>query len=169
MRHLQAIVLLIVVLLGLAGFGDNHSARAAEADARERLMQADRDFDRDTAQTGAQGWVSYFAEDGMMFGNDGSVTQGTEAIREAMEPAFANPDFSLRWEPVDADVSGADDLGYTHGTYTLTRKNAEGQRVSLYGRYVTIWKKQADGSWKVVLDIGTAPKPAAPPVPPAVN
>jgi uncharacterized protein (TIGR02246 family) len=136
---------------------------AEPGDALEALMQADRDFDRATAETGTEGWGSYFAEDGMMFGNDGRITQGTEAIREAMAPAFANPEFSLRWEPVGADVSRADDLGYTHGKYTLTTTDPEGQRVTLYGKYVTIWKKQADGTWKVVVDIGTAPKPAPQP------
>lgn len=167
MRRLVPIVLLIVFFLGVVGFNDNLSAGDARTDARERLMQADRDFDRATAEAGADGWVSYFAEDGLMFGNDGRITAGTRAIREAMEPVFANPDFSVRWEPVDADVSRADDLGYTHGKYTLTTTNAEGEPVTLYGKYVTIWKKQPDGAWRVVADIGTAPRPA--PEPPAAN
>jgi uncharacterized protein (TIGR02246 family) len=167
MRRREPIVLLIVFLLGLVGFEDSLSAGDAETDVRERLMQADRDFDRATAEAGTEGWVSYFAEDGLMFGNDGRITMGAEAIREAMEPAFANPDFSLRWEPVDADVSSADDLGYTHGKYTLTTTNPEGEQVTLYGKYVTIWKKQPDGAWRVVVDIGTAPRPA--PEPPEAN
>lgn len=123
------------------------------------LMKADMDFDRATAEKGIEGWVSYFAEDGTQVTPDGNI-KGHAAIREYMGPAFARPGFSLRWKPTFADISGSGDLGYTTGTYESRGKNAQGQEVVRTGRYVTIWKKQAGGNWKVAVDIGN---PDAPP------
>lgn len=163
MRRLSPIAaLMIVLLLGLVASHYSRSA-AAEADAREQLMRADREFDLATAAHGAEGWVSNFAEDGKMFLRNGQIVGDHGSIRELMAPAFAEPGYSLRWQPLAADVSSAGDLGYTYGDYAETTNDKEGQPVTLYGRYVTIWKKQADGSWKVAADIGTPPTASLPP------
>jgi ketosteroid isomerase-like protein len=67
-----------------------------------------------------------------------------------MAQVFADPKFVLRWEPLGAEVSG--NLGYTYGLY----RSSNG-----YGKYVSVWKKQRDGSWKIVVDAGnTSPAPA---------
>lgn len=63
-----------------------------------------------------------------------------------------------------AFASEAGDLGYTLGTWRSTRYTAEGRGQVITGKYVTIWRKQADGSWKVVFDGGnpdTSPRPGA--------
>ena len=72
------------------------------------------------------------------------------------------PDFSLTWAPVKADMAASGDMGYTYGNYELKSKDKDGQLVTHYGKYASIWKKQKDGSWKVVLDMGNsgpAPNP----------
>jgi len=53
-------------------------------------------------------------------------------------------------------VAASGDLGYAVGTWQLTGKSRKGEPVSLTGKYMTVWKKQADGSWKVVADMGNA-------------
>ena len=64
----------------------------------------------------------------------------------------------LQWKPVFADVSAAGDFGYTTGPWVF---RASEQAEAHYGHYVTVWKKQPDGSWKVVIDAGVPhPKPA---------
>jgi len=64
---------------------------------------------------------------------------------------FATPaGFSMRWSPVKADVGGSGDLGYTAGTYRIMRNDAEGRAVAENGKYVTVWKKDSGGNWKVV-------------------
>jgi ketosteroid isomerase-like protein len=57
--------------------------------------------------------------------------------------------FTLTWEPSYAEVSASGDLGFTYGIYTLNTKDT-----LIRGTYVSIWKKQADGNWKFVLDTG---------------
>jgi ketosteroid isomerase-like protein len=119
----------------------------------EELMEADRAFDQETARTGVEGWVAAFAENGVMLRPGGEV-RGHEAIREIMTPAFADPGFSLRWEPRFADVGSGGDLGYTVGRYLRQTVSAEGDTVRAEGQYTTIWKRGEDGAWRVVLDLG---------------
>ena len=57
--------------------------------------------------------------------------------------------FSLTWKPQSAELAASGDLGYTYVLYTYHDKDT-----SFGGTYVSIWKKQADGSWKFVLDTG---------------
>ncbi len=125
----------------------------------EALMQADRDFDLATAKQGVEGWVSFFAKDGSMVRS--RLVTGHDAIREVMTPFFADPATSLRWTPVYATVAASGDLGYTHGTYVLKGTDAENNPVVLYGRYVSIWKKE-NGRWRVAIDLGTPGQPTPP-------
>ena len=57
--------------------------------------------------------------------------------------------FTLTWKPDAAEVASSGDLGFTYGIYTLKQKDTVMQ-----GTYVSVWKKQADGSWKYILDTG---------------
>ena len=57
--------------------------------------------------------------------------------------------FSLTWKPENAELASSGELGYTYGIYTFHDKDTTFQ-----GTYVSIWKKQRDGSWKYVLDTG---------------
>lgn len=133
------------------------AAASGARDQRKVLMETDRDFDLATANNGAEGWTSYFAEDGIMMPAGGEIVAGKKAIRELMESRLATPGYSLRWEPIDADVSG--DLGYTYGVAKFSRTGKDGKPEVSYGKYVTIWKKQRDRSWKVAVDIGNSSPP----------
>jgi ketosteroid isomerase-like protein len=60
----------------------------------------------------------------------------------------------MTWRPTEGDIAASGDLGYTIGRWEFT--GAEG---SARGSYVTIWRRQPDGSWKVVVDIGDVDAP----------
>lgn len=136
-------------------------------DWRTDVMKADREFDLATSRRGADGWASYFAPDGKMILSDTRIVEGQKAVGDLMRPLFADPANSLRWQPEFADVAKSGDLGYTVGSSKRIGKAQDGALVESQGRYVTIWKKQRDGSWKVALDIGssTAPRPITRPAP----
>src|SRR5262249_45829368 len=100
-----------------------------------------------------------FAEDGINF--QPHPTNTREAFRKTPPPA-PPPPITLNWAPIYGDVSQAGDLGYTTGPYTVEDRSAE-KRPARHGMYSSVWKKQADGSWKVVLDLGIqVPTPVAP-------
>jgi ketosteroid isomerase-like protein len=121
--------------------------------ARASLMEADRAFDRATAERGVDAWVSYFAEDGRQFLSGRPVVQGHAAIRELMTRGLA-PGNSLRWEPEFAVVGASGDFGYTSGIGVGEFATPDGGVVRNRSRYVTVWRRDPDGSWKVVADIG---------------
>ena len=74
---------------------------------------------------------------------------GRDAIAESL--AGTPEGDKLEWEPEFARVSAGGDLGYTFGTWEYV---TAGTTDVLRGKYVTIWKRQADGAWKAVFDGG---------------
>jgi len=125
------------------------------------LIAADQAFAAATAARGLEGWMAAFENSAIQMEPDVPFTPGAEHIRAGIAPAFADTSWHLTWAPTMAFASAAGDLGYTLGTWKSTRIAANGaERVST-GKYVTIWRRQADGSWKVAFDGGstdTSPK-----------
>ncbi len=131
------------------------SAQTATNPASEEvLLAADRAFAQETAQRRLEGWMAYMAADAVLFSAKPVV--GAEAIRAFYQPAFANPDFSLSWQPTRAEMFPSGDTGYTTGRYELHTKDKQGNKIVRRGSYLTVWRKQADGSWKVIADGGAA-------------
>lgn len=72
-----------------------------------------------------------------------------------MEPLLGDPASDLRWRPLVAEASAAGDLGYTIGAWDFVeRRDGAAPAVTGRGRYLTVWRKQPDGGWKVVADLG---------------
>jgi ketosteroid isomerase-like protein len=89
---------------------------------------------------------------------------GKEAIRSALKQMAADPALSLKFEATRVEVASAGDSAYTQGSYTLTvTDSATKKPVNDKGSYVTVYKKQADGSWKAVSDIASSSTPPMPP------
>jgi len=147
----------IAVLAGIRPivFGESRTVIQLE---EQTLMALDREFNDATAAHGGEGWASYFAEGGKMFPGPETV-DGPAAIRELMTPVFADSNYSLTWEPVGAEVALARDLGYTYGRYESIRRLPHGRRVVGRGWYFTTWRKQSDGTWRIVADIGSPDGP----------
>lgn len=146
-----SVVAMILVVLGGARFSraDRQSATADD------LRQMEAEFMKAAAERGADGYMSYYADDAVELPNGADALEGKANIRKAM--GFLNDkNNQLVWKPVYADISASGDLGYTHGTYEFRSKDKAGKPTVDHGKYTSIWKKQMDGSWKVVLDMGNA-------------
>lgn len=143
-------VLLAASLMQLPGCSPSVDRDAA----LEALKAADRAFNQATAEQGVEGWVANFAENGVMF-RAGEVVRGRDAVRDLMTPAFAAPGYAVTWEPEFGEVSATADLGYTVGHYESQVVGPAGDTLTSGGRYVTIWRKDPDGTWRVLLDIGS--------------
>jgi len=125
----------------------------AEA-VRASLIAADEAFAAATAERGLEGWMAAFDSSAIQMEPDVPFTPGIGAIRASMGPAFADTTFRLTWQPTLAFASADGNLGYTLGTWQSRHYTADGKASVATGKYVTIWRKQADGSWKVVFDGG---------------
>ena len=74
---------------------------------------------------------------------------------------LTNPGLMISWKTTKVEVAKAGDLAYVSGTYEETMTDATGKPVNDHGKYVEIFKKQADGTWKVVADIWNSDLPAS--------
>jgi ketosteroid isomerase-like protein len=96
------------------------------------------------------------------------IVSGKTAIRGVHQQLFSDPNISIDFATSKAEVSKGGDLAYTQGVYHLTSTDPKTKRpVSETGKYVTVYKKQADGSWKAVEDMLNADAPAVGPAGPA--
>jgi len=120
----------------------------------KKLMELDLDFAKMTEELGVEGWLHYFDENGAMVPSSGQVIRGKQEIREAMTPSFDKPGYSLKWQPEYAEASQDGSMGYTYGAYVRTSINDQGETVKGTGRYTSIWKRQYDGSYRIILDMG---------------
>jgi len=91
------------------------------------------------------------ADNGVVFGTPQLVV-GPDAIRAFF--AAQGTSSSLTWHPVYASVAGSRDLGFTIGEYIATGRGPSGAAVQRFGKYLTVWKLQRDGTWKFVVDGG---------------
>ena len=122
------------------------------------LFDLESRFAKDTKERGGAGFASWFAENGVALGNGKAPVMGRVAIEKSAN--WSPKDYELTWTPTDAQMGPSGDMGYTWGHFEGRSKDSSGNPVLTSGRYITIWRKQADGSWKVVLDAG-ANEPAA--------
>ena len=151
MKKITVAFLLFFVVLSFA-------TKQKVAQGPDLLLQLEAEFAADVAQRGHAAFVSHFAEEGVEV-VDGGGFDNIAAIRK--QPPWPEGT-SLTWTPVKADMAASGDLGYTYGNYVYTAKNKEGKPVANYGKYTSIWKKQKDGQWKVVVDMGnSSPDPKA--------
>jgi len=156
MRH--CIWLLVLV----AGFGSACGTSTNVEQERNTLLALDGEWSQTTKEIDK--FLSYFAPDASMYPQGMPIATGSGAIRDTMTKMVSMPGFSIQWSAAKADVSASGDLGYTSGTYQMTVNDAAGTPMTEMGKYVTVWKKQSGGQWKVKEDIFNAD--AAPPPPP---
>ena len=116
------------------------------------LFDLEARFAKDVEERGGAAFADWFAEDGVALGNGASPVVGKVAI--AKSTTWSPKDYQLTWTPTDAMMGPSGDMGYTWGHFEGHSKDANGNPVTTSGRYITIWRKQADGDWKVALDAG---------------
>ena len=81
------------------------------------------------------------------------MLNGKADIRAAMATYFADPNFSLTLQSTRAMASKGGDMVYTEGTYTMTTTNPKTKKpITDKGKFLTVYAKQADGSWKAIAD-----------------
>jgi len=116
------------------------------------LFELEARFAKDVAARGGAGFADWFAADGVALGNGVAPLIGKVAI--AKSATWSPKVYQLTWTPTDAMMGPSGDMGYTWGHYEGHSKDTYGNDVATSGRYITMWRREPDGSWKVVLDAG---------------
>lgn len=137
-----------------------HEATADLEAAKRAIRIADLEMAKAVSDRNLEKFNTLVADDAVFFGRD--VSRGREAVAKAWLPLFTDPSMFLKWQPDEVHVSAGGDLGYSIGTYERMSKDPSGRPTAATGTYVSIWRKQADGKWRAVLDIGTPGNPVKP-------
>jgi ketosteroid isomerase-like protein len=137
---------LLALSLLLCAFQAGSSARDK---ALESLANAERNFAATSEKKGFhEAFVEHMADDGIVFAP--KPANGKKLHAEAPESKAL-----LTWYPAYADISASLDWGYTTGPYEL-KANPEDAKPVGAGFYLSVWKKQPDGQWKVAVDMGNS-------------
>jgi ketosteroid isomerase-like protein len=123
----------------------------------QTLVDSERAFARMSEEMGIRhSFMTFIADDGILFRP--KAVKGKQWMVENPVPA-ANALPVLRWRPAFADVAQAGDMGYTFGPWEF-KSDIHQTRPVGFGHFVTVWKKQANGSWKFAVDLGIShPQP----------
>lgn len=152
MKNLALLLLFAAVSCASAGHPEDVRSRILRLDAEWSEAAQTRDVDR---------IVSYWADDATVLPPGGPAIVGKAAIREFVAKSFENPSFRISWKTNDVVVSPDGNFAYGIGTNRVNVTAPDGTPVTMDGKAVTIWRREADGSWKCVVDIWNDVPPAA--------
>lgn len=134
----------VFVWLALATAGCARSVNVEQE--RAALLEADRQWAQ--SATDLDLFMSFWAPEPTAYPPGMPAVQGQDAIRKTFGEMASSPGFALSWTASKADVAASGDVGYTTGTYEMTMGGMKDS-----GKYVTVWRKQPEGTWKVAEDI----------------
>ena len=119
--------------------------------ALQQMVATERAFSQTSEEKGIrESFAAFIADDGVLFRP--RPVPGKKWMQEhPVQPAPTRP--LLTWQPIFAGMSRAGDLGYTTGPWQL-KNNIKDAKPSAFGNFMTVWKKQYDGTWRFVLDLG---------------
>ncbi|MDQ2937596.1 MAG: nuclear transport factor 2 family protein [Acidobacteriota bacterium] len=139
----------LVVLLGFVS--PALAQKANETSALESVVNTERAFARTSEEKGTrEAFMEFIADDGILFRP--TAVKGKQWMTEHPLPRSEKRDL-LSWQPTFADIAGVGDMGYTTGPWQYKSDIHDAKPIA-FGDFLTVWKKQADGSWKFAIDLG---------------
>jgi ketosteroid isomerase-like protein len=146
MRRIYFVILLLFPLC--FGFQSQPTIEAPDA-----IRKADADWLRAVQSQDIVKVLSFYRDDAAWLLRDSPPIMGKEGIQRTWSGFFGMAGSWIQWDPMTADVSVSGDLGYSKGTYEMRYSDQQGKMVVQKGSYVAVWKKGADGVWKLAVDI----------------
>jgi uncharacterized protein (TIGR02246 family) len=141
---------LLIGCVGLLAIATGCSQDTSAADAQAVKAKNDA-WSKDAASKDAAKFATYYADDATVMIPNEPVFRGMDNIKAVLTPMMQDPNFALSFKAEKIEVSGI--LAYTQGTYSQTSTARDGKPFVDTGKFLTVWKKQADGSWKAIEDI----------------
>ena len=154
---LRRVLLVGICVAGFVASGceEEHLRQAPDSRAADEaaIRAASREWSNAASGKDLEKAVSFYADDATYNPPGAPLAAGKDAIRKVWANVVAIPGGNLRWVTSKVEVARSGDLAYDTGAYALTKNDASGKPVTATGKYVVVWKKQADGKWKVIEDI----------------
>jgi ketosteroid isomerase-like protein len=123
--------------------------------------QADADWAAAASTPSVDAWMSFYAANAIVLLPNDQFASGKELVRQAVARLLALPHFSVAWRPIEVKVTRSGDLAFLIGAYELRFDDSHGAPVSDRGRRLEIWRRQADGTWKCIVDTWSVDAPIA--------
>ncbi len=161
---LIAILVLLVGLPFLVPACQRRTAVDTRAEDERAIRAADATCLKAAQAKDVDGAVSCYADDASWLPPNAVMANGKGAIRAGWSQLLASPGFAIDWQITKLDISRAGDLAYTLYTYQLTVQGPDAKPVTDRGKDMAVWKKQPDGSWRIVADTFNSDLPLAAPV-----
>ncbi len=114
------------------------------------LLELEGRFAQDVAAGGGKAFAKWFADDAVALNNGLAPVLGRASI--AASAQWDPRQYQLTWVPQGAQMGPSNDMGFTWGHYQGRSTDKAGQPITKTGRYMTVWRKQRDGDWKVAMD-----------------
>ncbi len=124
----------------------------------KELITTDIEFSNTSLKSGSlEAFYNFISDEGIFISGEGSPPAGKEILRGHMDKRKneqGSNKLQLSWKPLFVYVSSAGDLGYTLGRYRSIPFKSNDKKAMKTGYYLTIWKRQPDGTWRFVFDMG---------------
>jgi ketosteroid isomerase-like protein len=151
----------VVATLGAAGLLLSTACAPAPAQVdtaalAAQLTQLDDAWSAAAATRNADSVASFYATDAVAYPPNMPVAVGRAAARDVWAGGFADSTYTISWTTTAARVAASGDMGFTAGSYQESYRGADGNPVTMTGKYLCVWAKQADGSWKATNDMWNA-------------
>jgi ketosteroid isomerase-like protein len=153
----------LALILFASGCGTSTPKDTRAAD-ETTIRNLDTQWAKSAAAKDVDATVGYYSDDASLLAPNTPIASDKRSIR-ASWTALLGPDASLTWQATKVEVARSSDLAYVMGTYQLTMNDPQGRPANDTGKFVEVWKKQADGNWKTAVDIFNSDLPAEKPAP----
>ncbi|HXQ26439.1 MAG TPA: SgcJ/EcaC family oxidoreductase [Candidatus Acidoferrales bacterium] len=155
-RALLAFASTLVACIAAACAQPQPAAPVAPPDTRETdaatIRAADADFAKFAAAKDLDKCMSYYADDAVAFAPGLPAMVGKDNIRKFIQGMIAAPNMQMTFTDQTVDVARSGDLAVDSGSFHATVTDKKGKATTSNGRFVLVWKKQADGSWRIAAD-----------------
>ena len=142
--------MLLTGCVGLMALTMACSKDTSAADA-QTIKDKEVAWSKDSALKDPAKWASNYTDDATFMMPNEPILHGASNVKSAMGAVMQDKNFAFSFQTEKVEVSG--DLAYTQGAYSMTMTDQKGNPAPDKGKYLTVWKKQADGSWKVIEDM----------------
>lgn len=119
------------------------------------IRSLDADWMKAVTAKDAERSASFYADTAELFVPGAPLTSGKEAVQKAVKDELVAPGTTLTFTPTKVTVARSSDLAYETGDYSLTLTSKSGKPQTQTGKYIVVWGKQSDGSWKALVDAPT--------------
>ena len=153
LRSLRSLVVAVAAATVSASSCAPAPAPVDTAALAAHLTQLDDAWSKAAATKNADSVASFYATDAVAYPPNMPAAVGQAAAKAVWAGGFADSTYTISWATSTARVAASGDIGFTAGTYQESYRGPDGNPVTHTGKYLCVWAKQADGTWKATNDM----------------